>query len=130
MYLSYEEFTERFAPLSELMRAEVKERAVKAAIERAEANLHSRLSVRYDLPLNLTEISAPIIKRFVFYLTIKELLAANAVVMAKQDGEVGFLNDVLELIEKELDNYSNGNYVLPDQSVKLRPIIGLGFVGD
>lgn len=127
-YMSYDEFTARFAPLKELFKSEVREKAVNTALEQASRAIDSKLSVAYEVPINTTDNTTnALLKRWVFYLTLKELLASNAVVLSNPEGGVSFLSEAIEMVERELDQYATGSYSLPSVPVKLRPRIGFGF---
>lgn len=126
-YLALAEFLQMFAPLTHLVGGEQKKSVAANALERAHADLDARLAQRYSVPLSFASLPAAsqsLIKRWVFYLAIREILAAHGVVISKEENSL--LSDVLEMIDDQIDEYSSGALILPGTESKPRVRTGYG----
>lgn len=127
MYLTYEQFVEQFTPLSSLLGGEVKKAVARSALERAHADLDARLRLRYETPLPYATLPEPtkrLLQRWVYYLTVRELLSAQAVVLSADERAQSFLSDTLELIDEQIESYVQGARTLAGVTARVRTYFG------
>lgn len=121
-YLTLDEFIARFDPLAHLVGGERKRKLVRDALKHAHAHLNAQLSQRYATPLPISTMPSDaqeLVRRWVFYLAVRELLAMQGVVINRE--ERSMLADVLDLIDDQIRAYTEGAKVLPvDTKLRVR----------
>lgn len=113
-YLTLTEFKQRFRSLANLVGGEGKDPAARTALQHAHAHIDAQLAKRYATPLPLTQLpndAQEMVRRWVFYLAVRELLAAHGVVINRED--TSYLADLLDLVDEQIRDYTEGGRVLP-----------------
>jgi hypothetical protein len=126
-YLTAQEFTERLAALSAITGGEHKRTLVARALEQAHAVLDAELSKRYAVPISIA--SAPehtqhLLKRWAFYLAVRELLGLQGVSVSREEQPV--LSEILEMVDAQVQEYSTGGALLDGVSSRSRVRVGYG----
>ena len=124
-YLTLQEFLARFEPLAAIVGGERKQKLARDALRHAHAHLDAQLAKRYPTPLPLVALPSDaqeIVRRWVFYLAVRELLAMQNIVINKD--ELSILADAFELVDEQIREYTEGSRVLPNAGARSRIVFG------
>jgi phage gp36-like protein len=131
MYLTLDEFLQRFEPLAHLTGGERKKSLAQTALRHAHAAIDAKLGRRYALPIvvnSLPQSTKDKLARWTFYYAVRELLAMQGVVINKDENS--FLAEMFDMIDEQVDEYTVGAQILEGLSPKVRVRVGFGTLAE
>lgn len=131
MYLTLAEFEQRFAVLSSIVGGEHKRSLASRALEQAHAALNAELNRRYEAPIDINAVpaaTAELLKRWVFYLAVRELLGLQGMVISREQQPI--LTDLVEMVDAQITAFVSGPAVLAGVPARTRVRIGYGTLPD
>lgn len=131
MYLELNEFMARLPTLVSLTGGDLKRELAAQALEQAHAMLNARLTQRYETPLlfaSLPPTTQSIVKRWVYYLAIRELIGIQGIAFAREEPPV--LTEMFELVDLQIDQYTTGALLLEGVPARGRVRVGYAEVLD